>query len=51
MKKTWNYKLKKWIKFLKAYIKTEKVINCDIQIQKQKLHQHRRLISIKKYGY
>ena len=34
--------------FLKAYIKTEKIIKFgNIEMQKQKFHQHKRPISIK----
>ena len=43
-----NYKLKKKKKFLKVYIKLEKIIKLgDIEIQKQKFHQHEGPISIK----
>ena len=43
-----NYKLKKKKKFLKVYIKLEKIIKLgDIEIQKQKFHQHKGPISIK----
>ena len=43
-----NYKFKSILKFLEAYIKMEKIIKFgDIEIQKQKFHQHKEPISIK----
>ena len=38
---------------MKVYIKMEKAIVkfCDIEIEKQKFHQYKRPISIKKYRY
>ena len=48
MKKVENYKLAKNIDFLEGYIKMENFIKFgDIEIQKQKLHQHKEPISIK----
>ena len=43
-----NYKLKKIYKNLKVYIKMEKTIikSGDIEIEKQKFHQHKRPILI-----
>ena len=48
-KKLEHYKEKNYKNFLKAYIKMEKTIIKfgDIEIGKQKFHQHKRLISIK----
>ena len=55
-KKKKNYKLKKFLfevyikwKFLKKYIKMEKAIIKfgDTEIKKQKLHRHKRPVSIK----
>ena len=41
-------KLKRIYKFLKAYIKMEKVLKFgDIEIKKQKFHKHKEPISIK----
>ena len=48
MKKTLKIMNKKKFFFLKGYIKMEKMIKFgDIQIQKQKFHQHKGPISIK----
>ena len=52
--KNWNIIIKKiYITILKSYIKMEKTIIKfgGIEIQKQKLHQHKRSILIKKYRY
>ena len=48
-----EHKLKKYKIFLKAYIKMEKTIIKfdDIEIEKQKFHQHKRSTSIKKHRY
>ena len=44
-----NYKLKTYKNFLKLYTKIEKLITKfgDVEIKKQKFHQHKRHISIK----
>ena len=49
LKKVEHYKLKKYINFLKVCIKMVKTIikSDDIKTSKQKLHQHKRPISIK----
>ena len=53
MKKVENYKLKKIQKCLKLHIKMEKIVIKfgGIEIKKQKFHQVKRPISIKKYRY
>ena len=46
--KNWKLWIKKKSRFLKAYIKLEKVIKLDdIEIKRQKLHKHKGPISIK----
>ena len=48
MKRIESYELKKKSRFLKAYIKLEKVIKLDdIEIKRQKFHQHKGPVSIK----
>ena len=48
-KKVKNYKFKKIYEFLKAYTKMKNIIKFDdTEIEKQKLHQHKEPISIKK---
>ena len=52
--KNWNIIIKKkYITILKSYMKMEKTIIKfgGIEIQKQKLHQHKRPILIRKYRY
>ena len=48
LEKVEHYKLKKLKKFLKAFIKMKRIIECvDIEIQKQKFHKQKETISIK----
>ena len=52
-KKVKNYNEKKICKNLNVYLKMEKTIKklCDIEIEKQNFHRHKRPISVKKQRY